>query len=90
MGELTNTELQTRRITEENSQQPQLTSPEENDITENTDDIHNIKGDAYGNCINLQSKSDILRIGFLNINSIPSSNLHEKNEELRNAICWSM
>ena len=74
-----------RRNMEDNSQQLQLTSSED-DITENNNDIHTIEGDAYGDCIKLQPKSDNLRIGFININSIPSSNQHEKNDELRHAI----
>ena len=72
---------------EENSQQPESSQQlATNEITENTDDINQIQGESYGDNHQLQSKSTNLRISFLNINSLPSFNLHEKNETLRNAI----
>ena len=65
---------------EENSQNI-LDKIVKNDIVENSDDIQELQGEAYGDHNKLQIKSENLKIGFININGVPEFNLHQKELE---------
>ena len=73
-----------RRKAEDNLQHSELI--EENDIVEDNEDINEIQGRSYGDCIETQPKSEVLRIEFRNVNRLAAFNKHETNENLSKAI----